>query len=248
MPAGVGQDDVEHLALAGIVGAVEVARAELDPHHALRRDALQGRVERFRLGARPGAVDDDIARRPGEAAHVGAVLAGAEVELEAGNVLDDVVARCAARIGRNKRRRRPSSGPLGAAAGGVAGAWASAGQRQARPPRLAPASNQFDASLFPCSVARRRRHGSERAAIALRSIDRRFDRDLAGRTSGRTAHRARAPNIFDLDQLVDRRASCSAPTERDELRRDAERLELDQRIHRQVAVADAIEPGDELRA
>ena len=35
----VGQDDVEDLALAGIVRPEQVARADLDANHALRRDS-----------------------------------------------------------------------------------------------------------------------------------------------------------------------------------------------------------------
>ncbi len=48
--------DVQHLALAGIVGAVEVARAELDPKHLLGRDAcasVTSSVSALELGRAP---------------------------------------------------------------------------------------------------------------------------------------------------------------------------------------------------
>jgi hypothetical protein len=53
-------------------------------------DTLERRVERFGFGARPHSIDDDIARGAGEPANVSAVLSGTEVELEAGDMLDDV--------------------------------------------------------------------------------------------------------------------------------------------------------------
>src|SRR4029079_330117 len=50
------------------------------------------RLQRFRLGAWPGAVEDDIACGPGKAAHVDAGRCGivSEVEREPGNALHDV--------------------------------------------------------------------------------------------------------------------------------------------------------------
>ena len=91
---GVRQHDVEHLALAGIIRAIEVAGAKLDADDALRGNALKqvvSRVSDFVLGRR--AVDHDIAGGPGEAADIDAGGRGAvaKVELEARNVLDDVV-------------------------------------------------------------------------------------------------------------------------------------------------------------
>ena len=73
-----------------------VARPNIDLDHLARRDARQEILETFRFGARPSAIDDDIAGDSGKAAHVGTVRIAAWIEREAGNTLNDVVrrARC----------------------------------------------------------------------------------------------------------------------------------------------------------
>ena len=113
-------DDVQHLALAGIIGTEQVAGADLDPNHLLGRDSRERDVERFGLGARPGAVDHDIAGGARKAAHVDLALVGlgrAEVERETGHALGDVERACAAHTARRRPLDRRSSGHPEPAAG-----------------------------------------------------------------------------------------------------------------------------------
>ena len=111
------EDDVEHLALARIFGAVEIARPQFDADDPAGRDARQDCLKRFRLGARPGAVEHDIARRPGKAANVIIALlqrearhAARDVERAArreGGEESGIVARAARRL-----RGRGGVGPF----------------------------------------------------------------------------------------------------------------------------------------
>ena len=101
------QDDVEHLRLAGIFRPVQIARPKLDPHHAVGRNARQQGRQRFGFGARPRAVEHDIARRAGKAADVVIAL----LERESGYALGDVE-----RIARRERHEEGgviSSDPRG---------------------------------------------------------------------------------------------------------------------------------------
>ncbi len=90
------QDDIQDLALAGIVGAVKVARAEFDADDPLGRDTGEHDLERFRLRRRPGSVENDIACGSGEAPHVDLPeigLRASEIELEARHPTGDVERR-----------------------------------------------------------------------------------------------------------------------------------------------------------
>src|SRR6185312_2713991 len=75
-PRLLREHDVKDLALARIIRPVEVAGAELDADNLLRRNLLEGNVERLSLGARPRSVDHDITRSACKAAHVDAALLG----------------------------------------------------------------------------------------------------------------------------------------------------------------------------
>src|SRR5205085_2851630 len=86
-------DDVQYLALAGIIRSEQVTGTDLNAKHLLGGDAGERDVERFGLGARARSVDHDIARGPGEAAHVDLALVGlgrAEIERETRDSLGDV--------------------------------------------------------------------------------------------------------------------------------------------------------------
>ena len=90
---GSRQNYVQHLALAGIIGAVEVARAYLDAKDALGGNAREGHLQGFRLRSRTGPVEHDIACRPGKPAHVDLAeirLRAAEIEREARNAAGDI--------------------------------------------------------------------------------------------------------------------------------------------------------------
>src|SRR6185369_3632540 len=82
-----GQDDVKYLALAREVGAIKIARADLDADHALCWNARKGRVDRLGLAAVAGPIDDHVPGGSGEAAHV---LRTAKIESESGHVPCDV--------------------------------------------------------------------------------------------------------------------------------------------------------------
>ena len=70
-PAPGREDQVQHLRLAGVIRAEQIARPDLDPRDAAGGNARQQGLQRLALGARALAVDDDVARRLAEAAHRG---------------------------------------------------------------------------------------------------------------------------------------------------------------------------------
>src|SRR5437764_12645167 len=63
-PRLLREHHVQHLTLAGIVRAEEIAWPKLDTDHLLSGDSRQCDVERLRFRARPRAVDDDVPGRP----------------------------------------------------------------------------------------------------------------------------------------------------------------------------------------
>ncbi|QGN53599.1 hypothetical protein GKE62_02615 [Novosphingobium sp. Gsoil 351] len=80
------EDDVEHLAFAGVIRSEQVAGADFHAQHAAGRNAGENGFERIRLGRGARAVEHDVAGRTGEPADIAVGL----LDREAGHPTDDV--------------------------------------------------------------------------------------------------------------------------------------------------------------
>ena len=120
------QDDVQHLALGRIFGAVKVAGSDFDADHPAGGNVAQHVGQRFRLGAWPRAVDHDIASCAREAARRDI----AEVERKARNQSGNVERGLRRRWSEECRIIDSCLGPLAEPAGGASPCWARAGEAE----------------------------------------------------------------------------------------------------------------------
>ena len=104
--AAFREDEVRHLGLTGVIGAVKIAWRDLHALDAACGNSGEIHVERLGLGARPLPVDNDVASDTGETSDVGVVVAGVDdpkIQREARNSLHHVERR-ARRILREEGR------------------------------------------------------------------------------------------------------------------------------------------------